>query len=125
MNVWSTLCFKCLDTENKTIVGIEIINGMDTARRIRRFDQTVEIIFMTSFIEFIQEGYEVRAYRYLLKTISKEKIYKNVLPCINELIKKRSNYLTINIKNYIDRIKIDSITYIKTFKPNLLIYTKI
>ncbi|WP_272873168.1 LytR/AlgR family response regulator transcription factor, partial [Clostridioides difficile] len=102
---------------------MKTINGMDTARKIREFDHKLEIIFVTSFVEFMQEGYEVKAYRYILKPINKEKISKSVLPCINEMMKKRNNYLTINVKNYVDRIKIDSITYIETDRPNILIYT--
>ena len=31
--------------------------------------------------------------------------------------------MTINVKNYVDRIKIDSIVYIETDRPNILIYT--
>ncbi|MGL5380021.1 LytR/AlgR family response regulator transcription factor [Clostridium sp.] len=104
-------------------IQMKIINGMDTARKIREFDQNLEIIFMTSFAEFMQEGYEVKAYRYILKPISEKKISKNILPCINEIMKKKNNYLTINIKNYVDRIKIDSIVYIETDRPNILIYT--
>ena len=101
-------------------IQMKIINGMDTARKIREFDQNLEIIFMTSFSEFMQEGYEVKAYRYILKPISERKISRNILPCINEIM---NNYLTINVKNYVDRIKIDSIVYIETDRPNILIYT--
>ena len=71
----------------------------------------------------MQEGYEVKAYRYILKPISERKISRNILPCINEIMKKKNNYLTINVKNYVDRIKIDSIVYIETDRPNILIYT--
>ena len=104
-------------------IQMKIINGMDTARKIREFDQNLEIIFMTSFSEFMQEGYEVKEYRYILKPISERKISRNILPCINEIMKKKNNYLTINVKNYVDRIKIDSIVYIETDRPNILIYT--
>ena len=104
-------------------IQMKIINGMDTARKIREFDQNLEIIFMTSFSEFMQEGYEGKAYRYILKPISERKISRNILPCINEIMKKKNNYLTINVKNYVDRIKIDSIVYIETDRPNILIYT--
>ena len=104
-------------------IQMKIINGMDTARKIREFDQNLEIIFMTSFSEFMQEGYEVKAYRYILKPISERKISRNILPCINEIMKKKNNYLTINVKNNVDRIKIDSIVYIETDRPNILIYT--
>lgn len=104
-------------------IQMKNINGMDTARKIRVFDENLEIIFMTSFTEFMQEGYEVKAYRYMLKPISEKKISKNIIPCIEETMKKRSNYLTIKVKNYVNRIKIDSITYIETDRPNILIYT--
>lgn len=104
-------------------IQMKLINGMETAKKIREFDENLEIIFMTSFLEFMQDGYEVKAYRYILKPITESKISKNILSCINEIIKKRSNYLTINVKNYIDRIKIDSILYIETDRPNILIYT--
>ena len=46
-------------------IKMKIVNGMDTAKKIREFDQNLEIIFMTSFAKFMQEGYEVKAYRYI------------------------------------------------------------
>lgn len=104
-------------------IQMKLINGMDTARRIREFDENLEIIFMSSFSEFMQEGYEVKAYRYILKPINEKNFSKNILPCIEEIIRNRNNYLTLNVKNYIDRIRIDSIIYIETARPNILIYT--
>ena len=104
-------------------IQMKSINGMDTARKIRENDDDVEIIFMTSFAEFMQDGYEVRAYRYLLKPINENKIMKHITPCIKDIMRKRSNYITLNTRNYIDRVKIDSILYIETNRPNVLIYT--
>lgn len=105
-------------------IQMKNINGMETARKIREFDENLEIVFMTSFIEFVQDGYEVKAYRYILKPISERKVSKNIIPCIKEIMKKRNKYLTLNVKNYVDRIKIDSILYIETDRPNILIYTR-
>ncbi|HBF5972103.1 TPA: response regulator, partial [Clostridioides difficile] len=45
------------------------INGIDTARKVRVLDDKVEIIFITALIEYALEGYEVRAYRYLIKPV--------------------------------------------------------
>ena len=33
------------------------LNGMDTARKIREVDNKMEIIFLTSLIDYVQEGY--------------------------------------------------------------------
>ena len=53
------------------------LNGMDVARRIREFDNNVEIIFTTSVLDYVCEGYEVNAYRYMLKPIEYN-IFKNI-----------------------------------------------
>lgn len=55
-------------------IKMEKLNGMDTARKIREVDNEMEIIFVTSLIDYVQEGYEVRAYRYLLKPIELEEL---------------------------------------------------
>ena len=41
--------------------------GMDIARRLRQFRKDAIIIFVTNFIEYAPEGYEVQAFRYILK----------------------------------------------------------
>lgn len=104
-------------------IQMKKLDGMSTAREIRFFDQKVEIIFMTSLVDFVQEGYEVKAYRYLLKPITEKKLLKHVLPCINDWVHKSQSYLTIPLKNSVYRIAIDSIIYIETNRPNIMIYT--
>lgn len=73
------------------------LNGMDTARNIREVDSDMEIIFITSLIDYVQEGYEVRAYRYLLKPIELEELKKHILNCIKEIEKNKKQ--SIIIKN--------------------------
>ena len=41
--------------------------GIDIARKIRKARQDSVLIFVTNFIEYAPEGYEVQAFRYLLK----------------------------------------------------------
>lgn len=49
--------------------------GIDVAKEIRTFDKTAPIIFFTSSPEFALESYSVKAINYILKPISKEKLY--------------------------------------------------
>lgn len=99
------------------------INGMDVARKIREIDENkVEIIFITSLVEYIQEGYEVRAYRYLLKPINYDDLEKHMINCIKE-IEKREKYLIISDKNNIKKIKQSEITYIEIQKKDMTIHT--
>ncbi|MGL5755869.1 MAG: LytR/AlgR family response regulator transcription factor [Paraclostridium sp.] len=98
------------------------INGMDTARKIREVDNKMEIIFITSLIDYIQEGYEVRAYRYLLKPIQQEELEKHVLTCIKE-IENKNSYILIKNKSNTYKICSDEIKYIEVQKKDMLIHT--
>lgn len=49
-------------------------SGMDIARRVRELHLDTIIIFVTNYPEFSMEGYEVRAFRYLLKQEMQQKL---------------------------------------------------
>lgn len=50
-------------------------SGIDIAKEIRTFDKTTPILFFTSSPEFALESYSVKAINYILKPISKEKLF--------------------------------------------------
>ncbi|MCR8746258.1 LytR/AlgR family response regulator transcription factor [Romboutsia lituseburensis] len=99
------------------------MNGMDTARKIRTVDNKMEIIFITSLIDYVQDGYEVRAYRYLLKPIELEELKKHVLNCIKEIEVNKKNYIVIKNKSNTYKIHSNEITYVEVQKKNMLIHT--
>lgn len=105
-------------------IQMDKLSGMDIARKIRTIDKnTVEIVFTTSFIEYIQEGYEVRAYRYLLKPIEFEDIKKHITACIEEIRMKKDKYLVISNKHDNYKIRIDTILYIEVQNKDITIHT--
>ncbi|WP_270507288.1 LytR/AlgR family response regulator transcription factor [Paraclostridium sordellii] len=105
-------------------IQMDGLNGMEVARKIRQIDKKeVEIIFTTSLIEYIQEGYEVRAYRYLLKPIKLEALKKHIILCIEELTKNKESYIAVNEKNNTCKVKISEITYIEIQKREMTIHT--
>lgn len=101
------------------------IHGLDTAREIRKFDTSVTIIFTTAIIDFIQQGYEVRAFRYLLKPIQYNDFSKHLLECIKGISASYENYLTIKETDLgeIVRIPVNSILYVETDSRCILIHT--
>lgn len=60
------------------------INGMETARKIREKDERVRLVFTTGIPDYLQEGYEVEALRYLLKPIAREKVWE----CLDRLLQE-------------------------------------
>ena len=47
-------------------IDMEGMDGMELARNIRNYDSKIPIVFLTNRREYVFEGYEVNALRYLL-----------------------------------------------------------
>ena len=62
---------ECDDVEKYDIVFLDVsmdeMNGIETAKRIRKNNQKVYLIFVTAYINYATEGYKVNASRYVLK----------------------------------------------------------
>lgn len=50
------------------------ISGVELARRIRRENADVQILFITAYPDFMAEGYEVAALHYLMKPVREERL---------------------------------------------------
>ncbi|WP_270646879.1 LytR/AlgR family response regulator transcription factor [Paeniclostridium hominis] len=98
------------------------INGMDTARKIREKDNKAEIIFITSLIEYALEGYEVRAYRYLIKPVKYENLKKNIINCKKE-IDIKNKYIIVKEQGNQIKLDINEITYVEVQKETITIHT--
>jgi DNA-binding LytR/AlgR family response regulator len=48
------------------------MNGMELAKHIREYDKNIMLIFITGLRDYVFEGYEVGALRYLLKPVKEE-----------------------------------------------------
>lgn len=49
-------------------------SGLSLSRKIRSYDSRVIIVFLTAYLEYAPAGYEVNAFRYLLKPVSQNDI---------------------------------------------------
>lgn len=78
---------------------------------------------MTAIIDYVQEGYKVRAYRYLLKPIKIEELKEHLLSCIDEISKKRDNYIILKTRGKINKIPVDEVTYIEVIRRDIIVHT--
>ncbi|WP_300281681.1 LytR/AlgR family response regulator transcription factor [Peptacetobacter sp.] len=105
-------------------IKMDEVSGMDLAKIIRKENDISEIIFITSLVDYIQEGYIVRAYRYLIKPINYEELKTHLLSCINNIKRKKGNFIIIENKSIVNKVPINEIMYIEVTKKELTIYTK-
>ncbi|MCR8745734.1 LytR/AlgR family response regulator transcription factor [Romboutsia lituseburensis] len=106
-------------------IQMKSIDGFDLAKEIRTFDTSVHIIFTTAFEDFMQKGYEVRAFRYLLKPIQYNDFSKHILECINSISEEYKNFITVkeSTSGQIIKIPISSILFVETISRFVLIHT--
>lgn len=87
--------------------------GIDLAKRIREISPDAVIIFVTNFIEYAPEGYEVQAFRYLLKRDIHSKLEECLLQTITKL-RTDSETMQINIFGEIITIPLVDVLYIES-----------
>lgn len=97
------------------------MNGMDVAKRLRLLDSRVIIIFLTNLQEFAVDGYEVNAFRYLLKPLAEGQFDVVFNEALREETLRQQRYYVINAKeNGIFKIDMDDIVYLESFGRNMI-----
>ena len=100
-------------------------SGMDIARRVRELHLDTVIVFVTNYPEFSMEGYEVRAFRYLLKQELEQKLanyFRDALaelPRDDKVLRFSASAESFNIP-YKDILYLESnqrVIYLYTVKP--------
>ena len=94
------------------LLDIEMGNmdGITMARRLRRENDTVQIVFITGYSDYISEGYEVDALHYLMKPTGRDKLF-SVLDRAAEKLKKNEKVLTLETGGETIRIPVYQIRY--------------
>lgn len=54
------------------------MNGMEAAKSIRAFDESVNLLFLTSSPDFAVESYQVEARDYILKPITRARLFRSL-----------------------------------------------
>lgn len=99
------------------------INGMEAARRIRRKDKNVLLVFVTNLAQYAVEGYEVHAYDFILKPLNFESFSMKLDRICNELSHSLNDaYLMLSTKGYERRVRIADILYVEVLNHDLVFH---
>lgn len=98
------------------------LNGVQLAKTVRQENKEVQIIFITGYMDYISDGYDVEALHYLLKPVSEEKLYA-VLDRAAERLGDRKNSLLLHTGDEIVRIPLYTIRYIEVRQNYVTIHT--
>lgn len=112
------------DLNNINIIFLDVdmkgMNGIDAAKEIRKVNKEVIIIYVSGYIQYAPEGYQVKAFAYILKN-NIDALFDSIMDeAINELQFNEDVY-TVKINNEEFDISIKDIVFIESFDKELVI----
>ena len=100
-----TAGISCLDIDILFLdIEMRSLDGIETAKLLRRKGMKGIIIFITAYPDFVFQGYEVHAFHYILKPYRKEKIEEVLRQALHELDLSKERYFVIEQKARVIRI---------------------
>lgn len=95
--------------------------GIDVAKEIRKFDKTAPILFFTSSPEFALQSYSVKAINYILKPITKEKLFITFDELLEQIkAEKNENAIIVKSNKGIQKILISNLVFVEIIGRNVL-----
>lgn len=97
-------------------------NGIELARRLRTINSRAVILFITNFIEYAPEGYEVQAFRYILKRDLDAVLCRYLMQAIEQL-SENCEVLQLQNRGELLALPVDSILYLEVLGHSVSVVT--
>lgn len=119
----AVLSNKALSAYDLAFLDIDMgsVNGIDLARKLRTVRQDTVLIFVTNFVEYSLEGYEVQAFRYLLKSELDDKLEKYVRQALS-VYQRGRNLIRLNCEGEEYDIPPQFLIYVETASRRLVLH---
>lgn len=104
-------------------IEMKKMNGIKLAEKIRQKNKEIQIVFVTGYIDYIQNGYDVEALHYLLKPITETKLYM-VLDRAIERLMFLGKSLILSMRGETMRIPLHEIRYVEVRKNYVTIHAQ-
>ena len=95
-------------------IEMEGTNGMDTARALREADQSLQLVFVTGYSDYVFDGYEVGALGYLLKPAGAEELERVLTRALTALQRQEEELFFCRSGEVFYRIRRDAILYFRS-----------
>lgn len=104
-----------LDIEMKGMSGVEL------AGRLREMGAGLQIVFITGYMDYIEQGYDVEALHYLLKPVTEEKL-RPVLDRAMKRLSSRENALLLTSGSATIRLPLYEIRYLEVLRNYVTVH---
>ena len=98
------------------------ISGLETAKQLRQIHETLILIFISSYEQYVFEALEYVPFRYIRKSYMKQELPLTLRAAENTYWKMQKKYLLIKCENGEHRIEQSEIIYFEKILRKLYIY---
>lgn len=100
-------------------IEMKNLNGIETAKNIRVNNKKSVIIFVTSYPDFVFQGYDVKALNYILKPYKSEKIEQVLNSALDELEYIKDKFYVVESKSKTEKINLTNTFYFTSDKRKI------
>ena len=99
------------------------IDGMETARRLRKIDDEVHLIFVTNLLKYAIHGYEVHAFDYVVKPLDYFDFSARMKKFMAYAQANKKQEIVLSSRGVIKRINIEDICFVEVVGHDLCWHT--
>ncbi len=98
------------------------LDGISVAKVITGLQSSCLIFLVTAYMDYVLKGYEVRAFRYIMKPFKDEEIKKHFLYAVRELLDEGKRY-SVHTKSTILTYNPDDIVFLESTQRQVILNT--
>lgn len=107
-------------------IQMKPFNGLEIAKKIRAFDETVLIVFITGWKEYVFDAFDVGAFHYLLKPVQMQKLQEILERAQRETArknheKKQQLFLKTREKSFV--LNVEEVLFLENALRKVVIHT--
>ena len=99
------------------------LNGIETAKALRKVDQSATLIFVTNMAQYAISGYEVNAVDFILKPVNRYSFAIKIKRAISRTAKKNDNAIQIKMDGSIFLVHMYQIMYLEVDGHYVIFHT--
>lgn len=104
-------------------IQMDHLDGMETARRIRRLDPDVTLVFITNLARYAIQGYEVDASDFILKPLDYNRFRVRMDKLAARFARKQERYIVLPLAEQKLRVAVDDILFAEVVDHDLQVVT--
>lgn len=100
------------------------LNGIETARKMRKIDASVVLVFVTNMAQYAIRGYEVNAIEFMVKPVGYYNFADKMEKALTFVQRNTERSMVLHNQDEIARVRISDIYYLEKDRNYIVFHTK-